>query len=96
MMSKRNVNFESKKTHPARGWTSAEICRNRFLGKPAVAPCRMAGSAPHKSGRRRVKFWPNDTDRQLHPHTHHIVAPGFVDRPCRSDCTAGQMDGDAG
>ena len=33
---------------------------------------------------------------QLHPHTHHIVAPGFVDRTCRSDCTAGQMDGEAG
>ena len=31
-----------------------------------------------------------------HPHTHHIVAPGFVDRPRRSDCTAGQMDGEAG
>ena len=27
---------------------------------------------------------------------HHIVAPGFVDRPRRSDCTAGQMDGEAG
>ena len=24
------------------------------------------------------------------------VAPGFVDRPHRSDCTAGQMDGEAG
>ena len=33
---------------------------------------------------------------QLHPHTHHIVTPGFVDRPCQSDCTAGQMDGEAG
>ena len=31
-----------------------------------------------------------------HPRTHHIVTPGFVDRPCRSDCTAGQMDGEAG
>ena len=29
-------------------------------------------------------------------HTHHIVTPGFVDRPRRSDCTAGQMDGEAG
>ena len=36
------------------------------------------------------------TSLQLHPHTHHIVAPGFVDRPRRSDCTAGQMDGEAG
>ena len=27
---------------------------------------------------------------------HHIVAPGFVDRPRRSDCTAGQMDREAG
>ena len=33
---------------------------------------------------------------QLHPHTHHTVAHGFVDRPHRSDCTAGQMDGEAG
>ena len=33
---------------------------------------------------------------QLHPHTHHIVTPGFVDGPRRSDCTAGQMDGEAG
>ena len=29
---------------------------------------------------------------QLHP----IVVPGFVDRPRRNDCTAGQMDGEAG
>ena len=28
--------------------------------------------------------------------THHIVTPGFVDRPRRSECTAGQMDGEAG
>ena len=27
---------------------------------------------------------------------HHIVTPGFVDRPRRSDGTAGQMDGEAG
>ena len=27
---------------------------------------------------------------------HHIVTPGFVDRPRRSDCTASQMDGEAG
>ena len=33
---------------------------------------------------------------QLLPHTHHIVTPGFVDRPRRSDRTAGQMDGEAG
>ena len=39
----------------------------------------------------------------IHTHdTHHlfncthIVAPGFVDRPRRSDCTASQMDGEAG
>ena len=30
------------------------------------------------------------------PHTHHIVTPGFVDRHRRSDCTAGQMDGETG
>ena len=33
---------------------------------------------------------------QLHPHTHHIVTPGIVDRARRSYCTAGQMDGEAG
>ena len=32
---------------------------------------------------------------QLHPHTHHIVTPGFADIPRRSDCTAGQMDREA-
>ena len=30
------------------------------------------------------------------PHTHHIITPRFMDRPHRGDCTAGQMDGDAG
>ena len=33
---------------------------------------------------------------QLHPHTHHIVTPGPLDRPRRRDGTAGQMDGEAG
>ena len=33
---------------------------------------------------------------QLNPHKHHIGTPGFVDRPRRSDCTAGQMDGETG
>ena len=32
----------------------------------------------------------------LHLHMHHIVTPGFMDRPRRSDCTASQMDGEAG
>ena len=32
---------------------------------------------------------------QLHPHTYQIVTSGFVDRLRRSDCTAGQMDGEA-
>ena len=41
-------------------------------------------------------FTRHTSSLQLHPHTHHIVAPGFVDRPRRSDCTAGQMDGEAG
>ena len=33
-------------------------------------------------------------------HTTHIISyivtPGFVDRPCRGDCTTGQMNGAAG
>ena len=33
---------------------------------------------------------------QLHPHTNHIVTPGIVDRPRLDECTAGQMDGEAG
>ena len=32
---------------------------------------------------------------KLHPPTQHIVTPGFVNRPLRSDCTAGQIDGEA-
>ena len=35
-----------------------------FWGKTAVAPCRLAGSASHKSGGRRVKSWPDDTHKQ--------------------------------
>ena len=37
-----------------------------------------------------------NTHFQLHPHSHHVVTPGFVDRPRWSDGTAGQMDGEAG
>ena len=33
---------------------------------------------------------------QLHRHMHHSITPGFVDRLRRSDCTASQMDGEAG
>ena len=29
---------------------------------------------------------------QLHPHMKHIVTSGFVDKPYRSDWTAGQVD----
>ena len=36
---------------------------------------------------------PVQTVAQLHPHTHHIVTPGFVDRPRWSDGAAGQMEG---
>ena len=39
---------------------------------------------------------PHTSSLRLHPHTHHIVTPGFVDRPRRSDCTVGPMDGEAG
>ena len=28
--------------------------------------------------------------------THHLVTPGIVDRPRRNECTAGQINGDAG
>ena len=33
---------------------------------------------------------------QLHPHTHHVVTLVFVDIFRRSDCSAGQMDGESG
>ena len=48
--------------------------RFRFLGKPAVARFRQAGSAPHKSGGRRVKSWPDDTHKQTHS-SHFDVCP---------------------
>ena len=71
------MRVRSKKTLPARGWTAADICTNcvytipapsdgvliPFLCKPTVASCRLAGSAPHKSGGRRVKSWPDDSQR---------------------------------
>ena len=38
--------------------------RFRFLGEQAVAPCYLAGSAPHKSGERRVKSWPDNTNKR--------------------------------
>ena len=63
------------------GWNAADICTNcvytipapryggpiTFFGKPAIAPCGLHGSAPHKSGERRVKSWPdNNTHKQTH------------------------------
>ena len=70
--------YRSRKTQPARGWTAAGIFTNcvyiipahrdggpiPFLGNLAIAPCRLAGSAPHISGGRRVKSWPDDTHKQ--------------------------------
>ena len=43
-----------------------EMGPDSFLGKPSVAPCRLAGSVPHKSGGHRVKSWPDDTHKQTH------------------------------
>ena len=53
-------------------WLEEMGARFRFLGKPAVAPCRLAGSAPHKSGGRRVKSWPD------HTQTNTLQSFGFV------------------
>ena len=45
----------------------------RFMGKPTVAPCRLAGSAPHKSGGQRVKSWPDEPHKQtVTTRTHSI------------------------
>ena len=65
----------SKKTEPARGWTSADRCTNSVstitsprdgrpipvLGEAAFAPYHLAVSVRHKSGGRRVKSWPDHT-----------------------------------
>ena len=32
---------------------------------------------------------------QLHPHTHHVITPEFVDRDHQSHGPTGQMDGEA-
>ena len=67
----------SKKTPHARGWNAADICTNcvytthspidgdpipflRKAGRRSLPP----GSAPHKSGGRRVKSWSEDTHKQ--------------------------------
>ena len=59
------------------------------VGRMSMYDCDMCAKS-HPS--------PNysQTSLQLHPHTHHVVTPGLVDRPRWSDGTAGQMDGEAG
>ena len=47
--------------------------RFRLLGKPSVDPCRMAGSAPHKSGGHRVKSWPDDTNKHSLPALTPVI-----------------------
>ena len=37
-----------------------------FFGQVADAPCRLAGSAPPKSGGCRAKSWPDLTHKQTH------------------------------
>ena len=45
---------------------SAQIVSTQSLPKTAVVPCRLAYSAPHKSGGRRVQSWPDDTHTNKH------------------------------
>ena len=63
-----------KTTYLAPGYSMAECAcpvwkrstQDSVFGQSAVAPYRMAGSAPHKSGLRRVKSWSNHTHKQTH------------------------------
>ena len=75
------IYVHSKKTQPARGWNAADICTHCVYTIPAprdgvpipfwgqaVATCRLAGSAPHKS--RDVKSNPGPT---THTNNHAPV-----------------------
>ena len=76
--------------------TSSSEERLPRLTHRTLAQFRIKKSPFLKSYLHKVDAKTHPSSLQLHPHTHHIVTPGFVDRPRRSDCTAGQMDGEAG
>ena len=75
------------------------------LNRRTLAQLRTNKSA---SNHTYTKSTPNHTHHHDAPsvtrtHTTHIISstaptyhPGFVDRPCWSDCTADQMDGEVG
>ena len=71
--------------------TSAQIlgARFRFGGKPVVAPCRLSGSAPHKSGGRRGKSWPDNTHNTHNTHWVHLNCTYIKQRQYKPDwrCT---------
>ena len=96
------------RTPPPHTSSSEEILPR--LTRRTLAQLRTNKSPFHKSYLHKVdaKTHPSPLCPlcNIHTHdTHHLfncthirttVAPGFVDRPRRSDCTAGQMDGEAG
>ena len=65
MKQQITVKLRSKKTQHARGSNATDICTNcvNTTLPPEMGARFMAGSAPHKSGERRVKSWPDDTHK---------------------------------
>ena len=63
----------------------------RFFGKPAVAPFRLAGSAPHKSGGPLSQTNTQETSSIRCNHTHwvHLICTQIKQRQYKNDwrCT---------
>ena len=73
---------------------------NKILRTPPPHISSIEERLPHLTRRilaqlRTNKSYLHKVDVKTHPHTHHIVTPGFLDRPRRSDYTAGQIGGEA-
>ena len=92
----RQNNLHSVHTRPCRIYEKSEPNNKQ----QSSTQLRTNKSYIHKSMPNHIHhhYVPSVTHTSLllHPHTHHIVTPGFMDRPCWSDCTAGQMDGESG
>ena len=69
----------------------------KYFPNSLVAPLPNSEQINHSSSKYTyTKLTPNHIHLQLHPHTHHVVTHGLVNRHSWSDGTAGHMDTEAG
>ena len=70
--------------------TGHTLSQLRTYKSPFLKTYRSTPNHTHQHSHSR-----HTSSLQPHQHTHHIVTHGLVDRPYRSDCSAGQLDGEA-